>query len=144
MCSPYSSINSSNFIWKFSGKRFSSSILEFCQQKNWHHDQLKYMERTEECKKMNQNIVSMVSFLFDGAFSAFCFCKSINVEPLLANNLRKLITESSLKLPTARSACTRSYLHNIIQVSISVRSLGYLLRSAYRTRDVWHALHICA
>lgn len=35
----------------------------------------------------------------------------MNVEPPLANNLRRLITESSLKLATARSACPRSYLH---------------------------------
>ena len=82
-----------------------------------------YMERTEECKKTNQNIVSIVSFLFDGAFSTFCFCNSMNVEPLLANNLRKLITESSLKLATARSACTRSYLSNIVPISVDDRDI---------------------
>lgn len=59
----------------------------------------------------NQKMVSIVSFLLEGFFSITCFCKSINVEPLWANNLRKLITDSSLKLPTARSACPRSYLH---------------------------------
>lgn len=72
---------------------------------------------------MNQNIVSIVSFLFDGAFSALCFCNSINVDPLFANNLRRLITESSLKLATARSACTRLYLH-IIRFRYTYQELG--------------------
>ncbi|KAB1224670.1 hypothetical protein CJ030_MR2G024704 [Morella rubra] len=54
-------------------------------------------------------MVSMVSFLFGGALSTICFCRSMNVEPLLANNLRRLITGSLLNSATARSACTRSY-----------------------------------
>lgn len=60
---------------------------------------------------MNQKMVSTLSFLLGGAFSTICFCRSMKVDPLLANNLRRLITESSLKLATVRSACTKSYLH---------------------------------
>ncbi|RHN68496.1 hypothetical protein MtrunA17_Chr3g0114531 [Medicago truncatula] len=61
-------------------------------------------------------MVSIPSLLLGGFLSMICFSKSINVEPLLANSLLKLITESSLKLATARSACPKSYL----QVSLSI------------------------
>lgn len=68
---------------------------------------------------MNQKMVSIVSFLLGGAFSTVCFCRSMKVEPLLANNLRRLITESSLRLATAKSAWTRSYLHFRIKNDIN-------------------------
>lgn len=68
-------------------------------------------------------MVSIVSFLFGGDFSTICLWRSMKVEPLLANNLRRLITESSLKLATARSACSRSYLDMPMWPIINVRQL---------------------
>ncbi|KAJ0576739.1 hypothetical protein HanIR_Chr05g0227841 [Helianthus annuus] len=64
-------------------------------------------------------MVSTVSLLLGGVFSTTCFCSSMKVEPVCAKSLRRLITDNSLKPPTARSACTRSYL----QVFISDISL---------------------
>lgn len=94
----------------------SNTNQEPKRKKDERVDGLVYKER----RKMNQKIVSTVSFLLGGDFSIICFCKSMNVEPLFANSLRRLITESSLKLATARSACTRSYLHVRPRISTSV------------------------
>ena len=51
-----------------------------------------------------------------------CFCKSMKLVPLFANSRLRLIIESSLKLATARSACTSSYLqHREIRLQLHAR-----------------------
>lgn len=78
--------------------------------------------------RANQKMVSILSFLFGGDFSTICFCKSMNVEPLLANNLRRLITESSLRPATARSACTRLYLHFPKSINLWIEGLDIFFK----------------
>ena len=78
--------------------------------------------------RANQKMVSILSFLFGGDFSTICFCRSMNVEPLLANNLRRLITESSLKPATARSACTRLYLHFPKSINLWIEGLDIFFK----------------
>lgn len=64
-----------------------------------------------QSKIVSQKMVSTVSFLLGGDLSIICFCMSMKLSPLCANILLRLITESSLYLATARSACSSSYLY---------------------------------
>ena len=63
---------------------------------------------TYQDTKFPHEIVSVIVLLFGAFFSSGCFCKSMNSAPLFANSLRRLITDSWLKLLTARSACVNS------------------------------------
>ena len=121
--------NHNSKIWSKSNKNWIKSNLFRLVSKNFTGDQknkrmimisclITRRNLEKEVWRVNQKMVSIVSFLFGGDFSTICFCMSMNVEPLLANNLRRLITESSLKPATARSACPRSYLHFPMSVNL--------------------------
>lgn len=85
---------------------------------------LKNNRQTPNKKYIHQKMVSTVSLLLGGDFSIICFCKSMKLIPLFANNLLRLITESSLYFAMARSACTNSYLQVIRQCQLKMWELG--------------------